>query len=213
MPMSATRRLPLFPLNLVLYPSERLPLHIFEPRYKEMVAYCLDAEQPFGIVMAAEEGIAEVGCSARIERIIRRYEDGRMDILAVGEERFRVQQLYQDEPYLSADVDPIEEPEEPSERSLQERLITQHMRLLELAGRTVRPSLYQDVPALSFAIAPNAGLSPQQKQELLETLTENDRLQYLVNHLESLIPRVEEVEDVRRRIQSNGHFKDFPPEV
>ena len=118
-----------------------------------------------------------------------------------------------EEPFITARVELIEEPEEASERDLQERVITQHMRLLELAGRTVRPSLYQDVLALSYVIAPNAGLTPLQKQAVLELLTENQRIQFLIDHLEAFIPRVEQMEEVRRKIQSNGHFKDFPPEA
>jgi ATP-dependent Lon protease len=160
-----------------------------------------------------DEGkMARVGCTARIVKVLERYEDGRVDLLVRGEERFRILQLYQEAAYGTADIETIEEPERAPERALQERVITQHMRLLELAGRTVRPSLYEDVRALSYIIAPNAGLTLQQKQDLLELMTEKERVDYLVEHLESLIPRVERLEGVRRKIQSNGHFKDFPPE-
>jgi ATP-dependent Lon protease len=86
------------------------------------------------------------------------------------------------------------------------------MKLLELAGRTVRPTLYENVAQLSFVLAQNAGLDTSQKQKVLELSGENERIRYLIQHFESLIPRVEQQEDVRRRIRSNGHFKDFPPE-
>jgi Lon protease-like protein len=204
--------LPLFPLGLVLYPNERLPLHIFEPRYKEMIRYCLDEDAPFGIALFNDGKLADMGCTARIAEVVTRYEDGRLDIAVRGEVRFRVLQLAQERAYLTAVVETIEEPPEQPKKALKERAITQHMKLLELAGRTVRPSLYQDVQDLSFVLAQNAGLSPEQKQQVLEILTENDRIAYLVSHFEALIPRVEEMEDVRRRVQSNGHFKDFPPE-
>lgn len=210
--MSDTDRLPLFPLGLVLYPGERLPLHIFEPRYRELTAVCLERERPFGILLLEEERLAEVGCTARIVQVVNSYEDGRMDILVVGEQRFRLRTLYDDESYLTGDIDPLLEPDEPVQSSLQERVITQHMRLLELAGRTVRPSLYENVDALSYVIAPNAGLTTQQKQAVLELPTENARMSFLVDHLETLIPQVEQVESLRRQIQSNGHLKDFPPE-
>lgn len=210
--MPILRSLPLFPLGLVLYPNERLPLHIFEPRYKEMIAYCQEEDVPFGIVFFDEGSMARVGCTARIDRTLNRYEDGRLDILARGEERFRVLQVYDEEAYITADVEPIREPNERPKRDLRERAITQHMKLLELAGRTVRPSLYQDVRKISYVLAHNAGLSPDQKQEVLELLTENERIAYLIEHFEELIPRVEQIEEVRRKIQSNGHLKDFPPE-
>jgi ATP-dependent Lon protease len=205
--------MPLFPLGLVLYPGEQTPLHIFEPRYKEMVGRCMEQDEPFGIVLFEEDEMADIGCTARIVRIVEQYEDGRMDIVVEGEQRFRILDLYENESYLTVDGETIDEPEETPQRNLQQRLITQHMRLLELAGRTVRPSLYQDVDTLSYVIAPNAGLSSEQKQDVLEILTENQRVAYLVDHLEALIPRVRKMEDLRRRIQSNGHFKDFPPEV
>ena len=210
--MAILKRLPLFPLGLVLYPEERLPLHIFEPRYKEMPEGCLATGSPFGIVFFDEGKMAQVGCTARITHVLERYEDGRMDLLVGGETRFEVIKIYDDEPYLTADVEMIEEPEEPPQQDILERVITQHMRLLELAGRTVRPSLYENQSLLSYVIAPNAGLTPQQKQEILEIRAENKRIDYLIGHFESLIPKVERMDELRRRIQSNGHFKDFPPE-
>ena len=210
--MPILRSLPLFPLGLVLYPNERLPLHIFEPRYKEMVAYCEEEEAPFGIVLFDEGSMARVGCTARIDRTLNRYDDGRLDILVQGEERFRVLAVYDEAAYITADVEPISEPEQRPERALRERAITQHMKLLELAGRTVRPSLYQGVREVSYVLAHNAGLSPEQKQAVLELVTENERIAYLIEHFEGLIPRVEQIEEVRRKIQSNGHMKDFPPE-
>lgn len=210
--MSKLERLPLFPLGIVLYPAERLPLHIFEPRYKEMTAQCLETQSPFGIVFFDEGKMAHVGCTARITHVLERYEDGRMDLLVGGERRFQVLDIFNDEAYLTADVETLDEPDEPLKHELQERVITQHMRLLELAGRTVRPSLYEDQDYLSFIIAPNAGLTPQQKQEVLEISTENQRVDYLIGHLEGLIPKVERMEELRRQVQSNGHFKDFPPE-
>ena len=197
----------------MLYPAERLPLHIFEPRYKEMTARCLETQSPFGIVFFDEGKIAQIGCTARITHVLERYEDGRMDLLVDGEQRFEVLDMFNDESYLTADVETMDEPEEPLNRALQQRMITQHTRLLELAGRTVHTSLYKDQDHLSFVIAANVGLTPQQKQEVLELLTENQRIDYLIGHLEGLIPKVEHMEDLRLKIQSNGHFKDFPPEA
>ena len=210
--MEKSDRVPLFPLGIVLYPAERLPLHIFEPRYKEMTARCLESESPFGIVFFDEGKISRVGCTARITHVLERYEDGRMDLLVGGEQRFQVIDIFNDEAYLTATIEIIDESDEPLQREKQERVITQHMRLLELAGRTVRPSLYEGQENLSYVIAPNAGLTPQQKQEVLELATENKRIDYLVGHLEALIPKVERMEELRRKIQSNGHFRDFPPE-
>ncbi|HMB91328.1 MAG TPA: LON peptidase substrate-binding domain-containing protein [Rhodothermales bacterium] len=210
--MALIRNLPLFPLGLVLYPRERLPLHIFEPRYKEMIAFCEEGNHPFGIVFFDEGKMARMGCTARITRILDRYEDGRLDLLVTGEARFLVETISEDLDYLTADVELVPEPAESPPQEEIERVITQHMRLLELAGRTVRPSLYENEPSLSYVIAPNAGLTPQQQQNVLEMRSESQRIDFLISHLETLIPHVEKMEDLRQKIQSNGHFKDFPPE-
>ena len=210
--MASIDSLPLFPLNLVLYPNEQLPLHIFEERYKDLTQYCLDHEVPFGIVRSDDDTLAEVGTTARIQRVVNRYEDGRLDIAVQGEERFKLLELHDDKSYYTADVTLLEDGEEGIDLDLKERAITQHMKLLELAGRTVRPELYEDVDKLSYVLARNAVLDGEQKQELLERSSENERIEYLIRHFEALIPRVEQKEDVNRRIRSNGHFRDFPPE-
>jgi len=211
--MDSIDSLPLFPLSLVLYPGEQLSLHIFEERYKALSAYCLEHDVPFGILRAGDDEWADVGTTARIDRVVKRYEDGRSDIAVRGEERFRVDTVREDQaPYYTADVTLIEDEGTDVNLDLKERVITQHMKLLELAGRTVRPDLYKNVDRLSFVLAQNASLDDEQKQELLTYRTENERIRYLIHHFESIIPRIEQQEGVQRRIRSNGHFKDFPPE-
>ncbi len=208
--MPEENTIPIFPLELVLYPGEQLPLHIFEDRYREMVSRCLAEEEPFGVILIQESKMADVGCTAYVEQVVTTYEDGRMDIIAHGLQRFRISEQFEDQSYITADVEFLKEPDEPIRVDLRERVITQHMRLLELAGRKVRPSTYQNIDGISYFIAHNAGLRPEQKQEVLELITENERISYLTKHLETLLPRVEEFEDVRKKVQSNGHFKDFP---
>ncbi|PSQ82495.1 MAG: ATP-dependent protease [Bacteroidetes bacterium QS_1_65_9] len=210
--MNSIDALPLFPLSLVLYPGEQLSLHIFEERYKDLTAYCLEHDVPFGIVRVEDEEWADVGTTARIEQVAKRYEDGRADITVRGEERFRIQDVHERFSYYTADVTLLEDENTSIDLELKERVITQHMKLLELAGRTVRPDLYEDIDRLSFVLAQNGALDGSQKQELLEHTTENERIRYLIHHFESVIPRIEQQEGVQRRIRSNGHFKDFPPE-
>ena len=107
--------LPLFPLDLVLFPGTSLPLHIFEPRYKEMISECLDRKKSFGIVRAKEEGVAEIGCTAEIITVAKKYPDGRMDILTQGRERFEVMQVNQERSFLQAEVLYLQD--EPSQAS------------------------------------------------------------------------------------------------
>lgn len=199
--------LPLFPLGVVLYPGETLPLHIFEYRYRELIRYCLEAEEPFGLVMAEEDRMAEVGCLARVDRVLRRYEDGRMDVVVRGEERVRIDETRQERAYLTASVssyetlDNIPDPEE------RERVITLHMKLLELSGEKLRPSIYEGKKQVSYVVAQNAALDLAGKQYVLELRSEQARLNYLAEHLEQVIPQVERARDHIRRIRSNGHFK------
>src|ERR1700686_5878492 len=96
--------LPLFPLDLVLFPGAPLPLHIFEPRYREMIAECLDQKKSFGVVRAKEEGVAEIGCTAEIITVTQKYPDGRMDIVTEGRQRFEVMQVNQERSFLQAEV-------------------------------------------------------------------------------------------------------------
>jgi ATP-dependent Lon protease len=211
--MSRLFDLPLFPLGLVLYPAERLPLHIFEPRYQEMTRECLKHDRPFGVILYEEGKMADVGCTAQIVELVKSYDDGRMDIIVEGEERFKVHDIHQERSFITVDAETLDDPVDVTQRDLVERLITQHMKLLELAGRTVRPNLYREVRHVSYVVAHNAGLSVEQKQELLELSPEDERVAYLVKHLEELIPTVERSVEIRRRIRSNGHFQDFPPET
>src|SRR5260370_9109547 len=100
--------LPLFPLDLVLLPGVPLPLHVFEPRYKEMIGECLDEKKPFGVVRASSDGVAEIGCTAEIVEVTKRYADGRMDILTPGVERFEGLQSHAERPFLEAEFTGIE---------------------------------------------------------------------------------------------------------
>jgi ATP-dependent Lon protease len=199
--------LPLFPLGIVLYPGESVPLHIFEYRYREMLRHCLETEEPFGIVLVEDERMASVGCTAQVERILQRYEDGRLDVIVRGGERFRIEEVRQERAYLTATARPYETPEPLPDAAARERVITLHMKLLELSGETLRPHIYEGPKQVSFVVAQNAGLDLPRKQELLELRSEQERLDFLATHLEQVIPEVERARDQARRIRSNGHFK------
>lgn len=204
--------LPLFPLDLVLYPGETIPLHIFEPRYRTMIRECLSGDQRFGVVFSAAHEPARTGCVAEIARVLNRYPDGRLDIAVRGTSRFRVEELIQDREFLQARIEILEESPSSIDAKVQQRLIAQHMKLLEIAGRDVNPSAYEGTGILSFFIARNAGLTLQQKQGVLDMESEFDRISYLVSFLEEFIPRVERMGSLRKKVQSNGHFRDFPPD-
>jgi Lon protease-like protein len=101
--------LPIFPLELVLLPGVPLPLHIFEPRYKEMIAECLEQKKPFGVVRASSDGVADIGCTAEIMSVTKKYDDGRMDILTRGVERFEVIEVNEDRSFLQAEISVVQD--------------------------------------------------------------------------------------------------------
>ena len=206
-------KLPIFPLQVVLYPGEVLPLHIFEDRFKDLIGDCIEQDVPFGIVLFREGKMEEMGCTARVSKVTEEFEDGKKDIIVTGEERFRVSKVFRVHSYPTADIEMVRDEHSPADLKLVERVIAQHIKLLELAGRTPAPTMYQERDPLSFFIAHNSGLNLDQKQKVLELETESARIAFLIEHLEQFIPAVEEAESVRLKIKSNGHFKDFPPEV
>lgn len=204
--------LPLFPLDLVLFPEEVIPLHIFEPRYRDLLTDCLREATPFGMVRMHEGKMEKTGCMARIRDVLRTHDDGSSDIMVIGDERFIIRDMFHVARYHTADVDvqaDVVETIDPDER---ERLIAQHIKLLELAGRTPSPSIYENQPRVTYFIGRNSGLSTDQRQVLLEMRSEMERIRYLVGHLLDFIPAVERAETLRRKISSNGHFPDFPPD-
>lgn len=203
-------RLPLFPLGVVLLPGEPIPLHIFEPRYKEMVQVCLDADRPFGILYASEAALAAVGCTARIRRVAARYDDGRLDIVAVGEERFEVEEVHRDRVFLTADTHPLGDVEMDDDVTARQQAIARHMKLLELAGETPRPTRYDHTDHVSFVIGRNAGLDLPDKQRLLEMEGEALRLRFLADHLEELLVRLQKGREFRDLARGDGHADGFP---
>lgn len=208
--MGPDSRLPLFPLGLVLLPGEPVPLHIFEPRYKEMVRVCLDGDHPFGIVYASPSALAPVGCTARIRSVATRYDDGRLDIVVVGEDRFRVGDVHRDRIYLTADATPVEDEASVTTVRARQRVVARHMKLLELAGETVRPGLYDEPFPLSYVVGRNAGLDLDAKQALLETVSEDERLSTLSAHLGRLLVRIREARKISTLARGDGHATGFP---
>ncbi|PAP77186.1 LON peptidase substrate-binding domain-containing protein [Rubrivirga marina] len=203
-------RLPLFPLGIVLLPGEPVPLHIFEPRYKEMVRVCIDDDRPFGIVYASEQSLAQVGCTARIERVAARYDDGRLDIVAVGEQRFRVDEIHRDLAYLSAEVEAVEDDAPDDDVGARQAAIARHMKLLEMAGEEPKPHRYDQSLPVSFVIGRNAGLDLADKQRLLEMDSEADRIRYLSDHLGALLVRLEKAREFRDLARGDGHADGMP---
>jgi len=181
--------LPIFPLELVLLPGVPLPLHIFEPRYKEMIAECLEQKKPFGVVRASSDGVADIGCTAEIMSVTKKYDDGRMDILTRGVERFEVIHVNEDRSFLQAEISVVQDEDEAGKPAAQ--MVTQavrlHAEIAKLAGAELSgPD--QHAGNLSFLLAGSLPLDLDFKQSLLSTLSEAKRLEAVVGYLEAILP-------------------------
>jgi Lon protease-like protein len=179
--------LPIFPLELVLLPGVPLPLHIFEPRYKEMIAECLEQKKPFGIVRASSDGVAGIGCTAEIMSITKKYDDGRMDILTRGAERFEVIQVNHERSFLRAEISVVEDESDKPSTEMVTMAVRLHAEIAKLAGE--EPSGPEDGAGnLSFLLAGSLPLDLDFKQSLLATLSEAKRLAAVVKYLEAVLP-------------------------
>jgi Lon protease-like protein len=196
--------IPLFPLDVVLFPGTPLPLHIFEPRYKEMIGECLAQHQTFGVVRALEQGLAEVGCTAEILTVVKEYSDGRLDLVTEGRTRFEVLGVNQERSFLQAEVLLIDdEPGSPSQEE-RSRAIQLHAELLAIAGaaQDLTPA---DPSALSFYLAGSLPLDLDFKQKLLALRSEPGRLSLLITYLETIIPNLHRASRAREKSGGNGH--------
>lgn len=199
-------RIPLFPLNVVLFPGEPLPLHIFEPRYRRMIRQCLDFRSPFGMLLALSDGVVRVGCSAEILEVTRRYDDGRMDILTVGRHRFRIVDLFTQDPLLEGQVDYLVD----NDSLLDPQKGRELVELYEVCYTLVfsgMPKSLEESPQelLSFTIAGALPMDLLWKQQILELRSEGERQDRLLTYLREWAPHLQRVETLRHRTADNGH--------
>jgi len=204
-----TQELPLFPLKLITFPEENLNLHIFEPRYKELINDCLQQGQTFGICTFLDK-LMPVGTEVSLLEITNTYEDGRLDIKTRGLRTFRI--LGFDNPmkgklyaggkvaFLPLELEAPQEKKNAFRNSLEELF-----KWMQFSADLENPSLN------SFTYAHKIGLSPAQEYRLLELETEEKRLDFLFVHLKKTIPILKEIEASKHRIKMNGHFKYLDP--
>ncbi|HEY6763334.1 MAG TPA: LON peptidase substrate-binding domain-containing protein [Candidatus Sulfotelmatobacter sp.] len=196
--------LPLFPLDVVLFPGIPLPLHIFEPRYKEMIGECLAAHSEFGIVRAQEQGLCEIGCTAEIVSVTKEYSDGRLDIVTEGRNRFEILQLNQDRSLLRGDVLPIADESGTPDSAATSRAVRLHAQILAIAG-AVQDLSAANQAMLSFYLAGSLPLDLDFKQKLLELRSEDLRIASLVEYFGALLPKLHHASRARSSVSGNGH--------
>lgn len=186
-----THRLRLFPLGTVLFPGLPLPLHIFEDRYKQMIQECLEEEEPFGLVYAEGANLRSIGCSARTEDIVKRYDDGKLDLIVRGERRFRLVELDDDGPYAVGIVRFIEDQDLSEERyeSLVKQTISQLDRLARITGSEINLEALgeMDPQRISWLVSGLDAFSQEEKQYFLEISSTSQRLLACVQALANIV--------------------------
>jgi Lon protease-like protein len=198
-------RIPLFPLDVVLLPGMPLPLHIFEPRYKLMIRRCLEEKIEFGMVLAANQSAAGVGCTAEIVRKIRDYPDGRMDIVAEGRAVFRLEELLDEKEYYEGRVVYLTDSPYLRDEEKESNLIAgfAECRLL-LAGGPWSGANDEELPVLAYHLAAQLPVELEARQALLESRSESERCELLLRWIAEFLPRLKERQRVQRNASGNG---------
>ncbi len=197
--------LPIFPLDLVHFPGVPLPLHIFEPRYKEMVTECIRDKQAFGMVRANKDGVAEVGCTTVVTQLLKTYEDGRMEILTIGQRRFEILEVNEERAFLRAQILWIDDEDAgAAPEPLRKSALELHRQFLEITGITF--SVAQTSPQLSFQLATALPVDLNFKQTLLEMRSERQRIDTLLDYYAQIIPALREMKEHKRKAGGNGHL-------
>jgi Lon protease-like protein len=201
--------LPLFPLQVVLLPGAELPLHIFEDRYKEMIGEVMRERQEFGVVLAHEKGIVNTGCTATVDRVVRQYPDGRLDIMVRGRRRFEIMLLNDERSYLRGTVEFFDdESAAPISPDVQKRAIEGYNALQALASHHPLDSAVAHEPQLSFRLAePVSDLTF--RQILLATRSEAERLKQLADFMPGFLARQRRIQHVKEVAPRNGHGRGF----
>jgi len=202
--------LPLFPLNLVAFPGEKLNLHIFEPRYCQLIGECLEQETNFGIPAYINNALPGYGTEMHIAELVTRYDDGRMDIRAMGLRVFRLIDFENPAPdklYARGTVHFYPAPDNNQSYVLPRLLeLVEKLYLLFKTGPPYQPDSPQ---AYSFQIAHGVGLPLEGEYELLTLETETERQEFLLEHLTEVLPVMENMERTKERIRMNGNFREF----
>ena len=213
--------IPIFPLGLVLLPEMSLPLHIFEDRYKQMTRSCIVQDRVFGIVYFSGKQFETQGCTARIVKILKRYDDGRLDIITRGENRFSIRELLDEKAYLEARVDFFDDhPQEEADLKASQKMAQTCLALLkQINAMTAQYTESElkgppDIKAVSFFAAGCDGFSDQEKQRFLEMTDTVSRLEKTATALEKLASRLRITQEIERIIGGNGNLpKKFQGEV
>jgi Lon protease-like protein len=198
-------RFPLFPLGLVLLPGELVPLHIFEERYKQMIGECLDSGREFGILWLADDELKEVGCAARITRVLERFDDGRLNILVEGTTPFRMERRIGDLAYPAGDVVLLDDEPDTDDDALERARNTYADLVEEVTDARPEPETLSGLGA--YGMAATVDINPAAKQALLELRSEPARLEQIEGLFAEALRRIKTAAKVAEQASGNGHLK------
>lgn len=211
--MAESARIALFPLGIVLFPQSRVPLHIFEERYRTLIDETFKADSYFGINYIEEDRLHSIGCTAKVVEVTEKQPDGKLDIVTEGQRRYEVLELEQNGPdELSyATVRWLDDIDEKRDEELAEKTIGLFNELTELAYKGSIDPIDEDIWKVegrypSFMIAQKSGLDAPQRQALLTIVSENERLGMLNKFLTNLLPKVKEIETINDLIRNDGYI-------
>lgn len=205
-----TNFIPIFPLGIVVYPGESLNLHIFEPRYKDLIKECNESNKPFGVPPVINNNLQEYGTVVKIKEVTTAYENGEMDIKTEGEQVFRILEIIKEIPdklYSGAIVNyPLNYGQGSAEVMLG---VVNSIRELHKLLNVKKDFNKEDEKLNAYDVAHHVGFSLQEEYEFLNLLHERQRQEYLKRHLTKTIPMVAEMENLRDKVKLNGHFKNL----
>jgi uncharacterized protein len=205
-----TNFIPIFPLGIVVYPGESLNLHIFEPRYKQLISECHTGNKPFGIPSVIDNRMQDYGTVVRIKEITTVHENGEMDIKTEGEKVFRILEVIKEIPdklYSGAIVN-YPANQEKGSAEVMRRVVNSIKELYKLL-KVQKDFKKEDEHLTTYDIAHHVGFSLQEEYEFLNLLHERQRQEYLKRHLSRIIPMVAEMENLKEKVKLNGHFKNL----
>lgn len=205
-----TNFLPIFPLGIVVYPGESLNLHIFEPRYKQLIKECSENKKPFGIPSVLENKMQDYGTMVNIVEITKVYDNGEMDIKTRGEQVFRILEVIKEIPdklYSGAIVNYPPNQEQGSTEVM--RRVVSTIRELYKMLNVEKEFKKEDAALNTYDVAHHVGLTLEQEYELLNLMHERQRQEYLKRHLAKVVPMVAQMEGLKEKVKLNGHFKNL----
>ena len=205
-----TNFIPIFPLGIVVFPGEKVHLHIFEPRYKQLVNECHESKKPFGIPTVVNNRLQEMGTLVQVDDIVQVYENGELDIKTQGLRVFRILEVIKKVPdklYSGAIVN-YPENDDAGNRELMQKVVNgvkQLHRMLNITKDFKKP----EEALLSYDVAHHAGLSLEEEYEVLGLMKELQRQEYIKRHLQKVLPMLMEMEQLKEKVKLNGHFRNL----